>query len=224
MPIYFRPAVRCECKQYYDGRSDLLLNVDNIHIFPYIWLLDILHNTQSNNFTLYGAITSVNYTRAVGSEDILTKNVYQKLRIAYNCFVRRLEFDYPSLYQCDKCGPNPKRVGMDGLVMGGRKDLLPDIHDSELPTVVVQGSKIDQQVFVRNEKVRHLLNQYAAVGSRPRYKQNVEPLSDEDFDKQPIFKINCYCSRQSLSRIIAEANRGTIHAISFEWNNSDSWE
>ena len=181
VPIYYRPAVRCKCKQYYDGRSDLLLNVDNIHIFPYIWLLDILHNTQSNNFTLYGAITSVNYTRAVGSEDILTDHVYKKLRIAYNCFVRRLEFDYPSLYQCDKCGPNPKRVGMDDLVMGGRKDLLPDIHDSELPTVVVQGSKIDQQVFVRNEKVRHLLNQYAAVGSRPRYKQNVEPLSDEDF-------------------------------------------
>ena len=67
--IHYRPADGCECKQFYDGCSDMLLNLDNKNIYPHLWLFDILHNTQETHFSLHGAYRSVNRTRMHG--DIL---------------------------------------------------------------------------------------------------------------------------------------------------------
>ena len=201
VPIHYRPAVGCLCRQHYDGRYQLLLNVDNYHVFPYTWLFDILHNTQSNHYTLYGAVAAVNQTRAVSDMGRLTEHTYKKLRYAYNCFVRRLEFNYSSAYRCEVCGPNPKRVGMDGLCMGGRKDLLPFTTVEELPNVEVKGSTIEQQVFVRKKEVRNQLKQYANLDKGHRYKKNIEPLSDVKYT-QLCDSLAC---NKSLQKVVISA-------------------
>ena len=95
--IHYRPAIGCDCQQYYEGRSQLLFNLNNKHIFSYIWLYDILHNIQESHFTLHGAYRSANNTRIIGDQIELTKSMYQNLRLAYNCFIRLLDLDFEDL-------------------------------------------------------------------------------------------------------------------------------
>jgi len=39
----YRPSTGdCSCRKVYDGRHDLILNLDNDHLFDYVWLFDLL--------------------------------------------------------------------------------------------------------------------------------------------------------------------------------------
>lgn len=60
--IYSRAANGCSCRQYYDGRSDLILNLNNKHLYCYSWLFDILHNTRETRFPLHVAYRSAKFT------------------------------------------------------------------------------------------------------------------------------------------------------------------
>ena len=43
--VYYRPTTgECDCKLFYDGQTDLLLNLDNKHMFYYGFLFQYLHN------------------------------------------------------------------------------------------------------------------------------------------------------------------------------------
>ena len=201
LPIHYRPAIGCNHRQFYDGRHHLLLNLDNYHVFPYTWLFDILHNIQHNHFTLWGAYTSVNYSRKVSFTPGITDYTYDRLRIAYNCFLRRLELDYEENYKCNDCGDNPEYYVFDGLCMGGRRDLLPATETTQLPTRPVKGSSIGQQVFIRSKATRDLLNKYASVGKVPRYKKDIEPLSNADFMKL----CDLLVSTPTLQAVVLEA-------------------
>ena len=155
-PIHYRPAIGCDCRQYYDGRRDLLFNLDNHNIYSYIWMFDILHNIQTNHFTLWGAYDSANKTRRVAFTDNITEYGYSRLRLAYNNFVRKLDLDYQDNYMCDDCGANPKYVVFDGLSMGGRQDLLPEYEPTQLPDRKVKGSSRLKQVFLHQKETKVL--------------------------------------------------------------------
>ena len=43
MKLFYRKAIGCDCKLYYDGQEDLLLNLDNHHLFYYDMLFQYLH-------------------------------------------------------------------------------------------------------------------------------------------------------------------------------------
>ena len=74
--IYYRVSTgSCKCRLNYDGRSDLF-NVDNKHIFPFLWLYDILHNIQYNHFSLYGAFQFGNAIHTLGSQEVLISYIY----------------------------------------------------------------------------------------------------------------------------------------------------
>ena len=122
--VYYRPALgNCKCKQYYDGRSDLLLNLDNNHLYAYGWMLDILHNTQETRFPLHSAYRSARRTREMCKQYIITRHDYDNMRKAYNAFIRLLNLNYEQMYDCTLCAPDYDKVIMDGLMMG-KKNLL----------------------------------------------------------------------------------------------------
>ena len=177
--VCYRTAIGCECRQHYDGRSDLLLNLDNIHIFPHIWLWDILHNTQENKYTLHGAFRSANHTRQAGYQMGLPKNMYDKLRFAYNCFLRLLDLNYKDIYSCPRCTNEPDTVIMDGVSIGGRKDRLPHIDKMPLPTRKINGSTIKQRLFVREESTRKILPRYATLSKGGDILNKYKPLLNQ---------------------------------------------
>ena len=157
--IYYRPAkdLVCECKQFYSGRDDLLLNLDNLHVFPWVWLFDILHDVQSTHTTLYGQCSSKNLTRGAFNTQPLQASMYNKLRLAYNCFIRLLDLPYHELFKCEKCGPNVKQVVLDAIQMGGKKKQFKKIKRRSANNRSIKGSTIDQQLFIRDPNTRNLL-------------------------------------------------------------------
>ena len=204
IPIYYRPAIGCDCRQNYEGRSDLLLNLDNTHIFSYVWLFNILHYTQENHLSLHGAFRSSNLSRMIGEQPKLRPYLYDKLRFAYNCFVRMLDLNFEILYTCPHpdCETEIQTIVMDGIQMGGRKDLLPHIEIMPTPEdKKIQGSTIQQRLFVRAERTRRLLASYATISKRGRYTEEIKPLSDSDYDEL----CNSLSSNPSLQAVITEA-------------------
>ena len=71
------------------------------------------------------------------------------LRIAYNAFIRLLEFDYNDAFSCHTCGPNVDVVIMDGIMMGCRKDLIPLFKDNnDLVKKNIKGSTLKERVLI----------------------------------------------------------------------------
>ena len=161
---YFRPTVGdCECQDMYDGREDLLLNLDNNTVYYYGWLADILHDTQETRYPLAAAFRSSNRTRNVCSMDETAQNGhwYNKLRKAYNVFIRLLDLDFPIIYECEECGEDVDTVIMDGIMMGSRKELMPHFQEDELLTKNIPECSIKDRVFVSTVQARKQLAKYA---------------------------------------------------------------
>ena len=180
--VYYRPSTGdCECQLHYDGRKDLLLNLDNRNIFPYILFLDTLHNTQETRYPLHSCIRSLNRSRDIVGIDRFTPGFYEKFRIAYNCFIRLINFQFKELYHCPKCGDEPSTVVMDGLNMGCGSDLMPNPKNTRLRRVI-KAKDINHRVFIRDPTTKKLLSKYSGLSSG-KYKKNIEKLSDREFNK-----------------------------------------
>ena len=71
--IYYRPVMgACKCRLHYDGRSDLLFNLDNKHIFSFE-----LARYPAAGYIAAGIIYTSAVTRNVGR---VTRNVFQGMR------------------------------------------------------------------------------------------------------------------------------------------------
>ena len=200
--VYHRLAIGCDCRQNYDGRDELLFNLDNIHIFSYQWLYDILHNTQETRYPLHVAYRSARRTRvATGHCYVLTRNDYEKLRQAYNCFLRLLDLDYGDLYECPECGPDVDCIIMDGIMMGCRKDLMPNFEVPQKPDHRIKENNITDRVFIRCTKTKELLASYAGR-SKGKYEKQIKPLSISDYEQL----CGLLSTNISLLAVILEAN------------------
>ena len=135
--------------------------------FSFVWLYTILHNTQFNHYTLYGAFQEANATRLIGRQEDLSLYIYNKLRLAYNCFLKQPDLNYEKILKCDEpeCGEEPVLLVMDGTSIGGRKDLLPPVEATAVPEQKVKGSTIKQRLFIREERPRILLAKYANLST-----------------------------------------------------------
>ena len=199
---YFRPSLGdCSCAMSYDGANDLLLNLDNKHLFTYSWLFDILHDTQETRYPLAAAFRSANRTRTICGQGPLGDHCYNLLRVSYNCFLRLLDFDFPQLFNCHHCGTDVECVIMDGIMMGSRQDLLPHFDRPEISKTIIPECSLDDRVFLNNATARRNLSAYAGL-SRGRYVAS-ERLSIKDF------KELCQSLQQkpSLLQIVKEAGR-----------------
>jgi hypothetical protein len=162
---FYRPSLGdCSCYRSYDGASDLLLNLDNKHLFSYLWVYDILHDTQETRYPLAAAFRSANRTRTTCGLGPLGAHCYNYLRVAYNCFLRLLDLDFTHLFDCDICGKDVDCVIMDGIMMGSRQDLVPN-YDTSTPasTAVIPECSIADRVFLVNVASRKKLATYAGL-------------------------------------------------------------
>lgn len=86
---YYRPTTssKCECRQFADGHSEHLLNLDNKHLFPYEWLFGNLHKYQEG-ISFKASFRTTNMTRIAFRQSVLCDQMYEHLRVAYNCFLK----------------------------------------------------------------------------------------------------------------------------------------
>ena len=168
--VYYRPTQgnACNCILEYDGRDDHLLYLDKNNLFSYAWLFDILHNTQETRFPLAAAFRSANRTRYICGQEVLKGYMRDKLRIAYNCFIRLLDIDFKSVFKCNHCADHCHTVIMDGIVMGCPKDKMPDMPalSTDENSHVVAECEMAERVFISDHKIRKMLSTYAGVFER----------------------------------------------------------
>lgn len=182
---YYRPTVgECDCRQYYDGRDEHLFNLDNIHIFPYTWLLEIKLLMQESSSSIYSCYKAANHLRVfAGDGRQLTNYFYNLLRKGYNSFIRLLGMSYKQLYHCKKCprdGPNS--IGIDAVMMGVQQRYMPRTTMSNDPLEQVEGSTRAERVFGLGQRSRILLANYTNL-SRGKYKANVEAMEEDLYDE-----------------------------------------
>ena len=200
--VYSRPVRGgCGCRQFYDGRTDLILNLDNKHMFPYTWLFEILHNTQETKFPLHAAFRSAKRTRVVlRQRPLLTRNHYEKLRQSYNCFLRLLNMNFEKYFECPKCKKDVDTIIMDGIMMGCRKDLVPKFQTPQKPDIQIKECSIEDRVFIRNPSTRSLLSNWAGR-VKGSYAKVIDPISETDYDNL----CSELSSNPSLRAVVIEA-------------------
>ena len=172
----------CGCRQNYDGRHDHLINVDNIDIFPYSWLLRILFNIQEAQYTIWAAYNSANDLRLMSAGgQLIKRSIYQKLRTAYNGFIRLLDMDYKAMYSCQLCGPEVSILICDGIMIGTKQKLVQPHGAAPIPNEQIHGSTLQERMFGLSKEIKALLAKYTNR-SRKGYSEHIETLSDEDFE------------------------------------------
>ena len=197
---YYRPTVgNCKCIQEYDGRLDHIINVNNKHLFTYVWLMNILHNTQHTRFPLYSAFSSSNDCRVISGNIPRKMHFYEDLRVAYNAFIRLLEFDETCDYSCDKCGDNVDIIIIDATAVGFNMNLMPPAPDITLPTVQIPEYAGGDRVFVANIEARKSLAAYAGL-IKGQYVRNPAIITDTEFN--------------SLKRLLARGNQALCDVVS----------
>ena len=131
-------------------------------------MFDILHNTQETRYPLQAAFRSANRTREIVGQMKLKKYMGEKLRFAYNSFIRLLDIDFQSLFKCKHCGDNPHTMIMDGIVMGCPKDKMPIMP--VLPPLgnlpLIRECNLSDRVYITDNNTRKLLSAYACLSIR----------------------------------------------------------
>ena len=219
--VYYRPTRgdECECRQFYDGRDDLILNLNNTKLFSYAWLLDILHYTQETRFPLHAAFRAVNRSREEYGLELLKEYMYNHLRNAYNCYLRLLDLDFKFLYKCSRCTGDDRTIVVDGVMMGCRQDRMPVRNTScESNTIAPIAETTDQRPFIKNKHTRTDLSKYAGL-SRGRYmepeemeegefRRLSESLSDRRYLKRVVDAAGSKCPSW-LQKLAGELSRGS---------------
>lgn len=159
---YYRPTTGpSNCRQEYDGQSDLLFNLDGKNMFYYGFLLHYLHLMLEGKNPL---ITFLRASKQSFSIQSMTKPVSIKLlRQAWNSFARLLDIKWSEAFLCPICGPSPGTIICDGTLLGFRKDLLDHIQPGPLqdPSSVCRGSRHRDRVILTSRKSRELLLKYS---------------------------------------------------------------
>ena len=77
---------KCKCNIPYDGQKDLLLNLNNKHLFDLEWMFSIFDRTNCSSCPVMTAYKTaiLARSRCIGPGEL----TYEQLRQAYNCFIR----------------------------------------------------------------------------------------------------------------------------------------
>ena len=180
--IYYRPTVgNCKCIQEYDGRSHFLLNLNNKHLFTHEWLINILHSTQTTRYPLYSAFVANNYNRTYRGNLQMLRHQYEDLRIAYNAFIRLLDFNEQGLFACEQCGDYIDILTIDATALGFNTTFMPPDTAGPPPDFQIPEYVGGDRVFVK-DNVRPLLARYVGL-IKGIYVKNYSAMSITDFNK-----------------------------------------
>ena len=167
--VCYRPSVgECLCRQEYEGAEDLLFNYNNVHIFAYSWLIDILHEIIEAKKPLAACIRAANRSRTFYREPRHQSKMYHNLRCAYNAFIRRLDvLDNVNSFRCSQCPVSgPDTLQMDGTAIGCKKDKMAVNAEITNDSDAIPECRIVYRVLFR-ERVRKKLAIY--VGKEEDY-------------------------------------------------------
>jgi len=158
---YYRPAIGCTCKVFYDGQDDLLFNFDNKHFFYYDMLFQYLHLMIEGKNPLAAFHRSSSRCRSI--LDTHKPPSLKTLRSAWNAFVRLLDINFSQTFQCPSCKIYPEVIICDGTSIGFRKDLISATWNvQERDTIpITNGSLHNERVLIRSAKGRELLLKYS---------------------------------------------------------------
>ena len=121
--LYYRPALGpCDCRQDYDGKEELLFNLDGLHLFYYGYLFQYLHLMLERKNSLITFLRAS--TRSFLSLSLTRPVPVKSLRRAWNALARLLNINYAEAFHCPICGPSPSTVICDGTLLGFCNDLL----------------------------------------------------------------------------------------------------
>ena len=184
--VYYRPTVGdCKCRQSYDGRQDLILNLDNTNLYTYAFLFDYMHFTQEANLPLAAYFRAINRSRENSPGELMKEHMREKLRLAYNCFIRLLDFDFLKLYSCSVCKDNVKVLIIDGIQMGCRQHKMPPKPSRPSNSVPIKEVDVERR-YVKIKETRNELATYACL-SYARIKTGEylvpTPMPDDKFKK-----------------------------------------
>ena len=220
--VYYRPTIgNCSCYQGYDGRSDLLVNLNNKHLYSYSWMFEIFHTGHETGYPLRAAFRSAQHTREICIGENINEYFYKKLRLGFNAFIRLLDLGYPSNFKCDQCEDEGiDIVIIDGISMGCPKDKMESNIEPPAPVnACIDEVGVKDRVFVHGEKTRKLLATYSGltkngVLGKPKrisdgeYTKLKGELSGYPSLKILIEKAGNPCPR-SLQKILGELSHGS---------------
>ncbi|XP_077987997.1 uncharacterized protein LOC144442507 [Glandiceps talaboti] len=205
--VFYRPSVgTCACKLYYDGRDDLLFNLNNKDIIHHSLLQSYLHLMCEGRNPL--ATFHRAYVKLHATYSTTVPLPLHKLRIAWNGYSRLLSINYTDSFTCVKCGETPPVIICDGTSLGVNKVLLKQFLSEEDSTATDEypamvGSKHEDRVYIPHAKARKLLLKFADQTS-------TVPLSSEDFTHL-IHLLKQYEHLQSLvSVLLLISTNGTL--------------
>ena len=121
----------------------------------------------------------MNRSRDIVHTDLFNAGFYEKFRLAYNCFIRLIDFEFKELYQCPSCGPEPSTVVMDGIQMGCRSDKMPASKNVRLRKVI-KAKDMDHRMFIRDQTTKKLLSKYSGL-AKGKYNQDTEKMTDSEY-------------------------------------------
>ncbi|KAI8487142.1 hypothetical protein Bbelb_349400 [Branchiostoma belcheri] len=106
--VFYRPTVGdCGCRQYYDGSSDLLHNIDNRTMMFFGFLFDYLHSMVGRQ-PLRTTHRVCNSTRSVCS--FFKMIPYETLRRGWNSWARRLDIEWGKVSAHVNHGPEDEII------------------------------------------------------------------------------------------------------------------
>ena len=86
--LFAYKTTKCDCSVYYDGHEDLLLNLNNKHLFDMDWLFSIFDRANYSECPLMTAYTTATLARQRCQDQGSSALTYRHLSDAYNCFIR----------------------------------------------------------------------------------------------------------------------------------------
>ena len=229
--VYHRLSTgNCSCKLEYEGDEHLFFNYNNVHLFEYTWLTNIMHRINNQCSPLAACIRSANADRInIHNYDLFPKSMYNNLRCAYNAFIRLLDVtNNPNAITCIQCpATGPETLQIDGTTIGCRQDKM----DSN--TVIPNNSEPIQEIRIHlrvlfNAGLRRKLAAY--VGKRG-HEHERRPMPDREFQNllmelpkefsELLDEAGNYCP-DSFVTILSELC--TPHSTSgiFQFNGEDS--
>ena len=234
--LFYRKAIGCYCKLYYDGQEDLLFNLDNHHLFYYDMLFHYLHIMIEGRNPLAAFQRSL--CRNHDNLDISKTLSLKLLRAAWYSFSRLLDLHFGEIFQCAICKHLPDVVVCDGTSLGFRKDFLPTILCEpvikSLP--VIHGSMHNDRVFIRTVQGRRLLLQYSGYSKDRKKLTAPKPLTTNEFkslvtiiqkDSSALAKIIIsfsksipYTAPASYAELLSELARNSPVCGSFQYCNN----
>ena len=151
-----RTIGNCNCRQRYDGHSELIWHLGKGRFVNYSVLVNYLHNFVNDGLSINAQYESIQANNK--SFGVTTDLTYADFHRSVVGFVRNLQFDEKEAFSCPTHGSRPRWITADGKSLGPAKKHCKglselDSHPDDLETLT-QSTKFKERVFLSNSKER----------------------------------------------------------------------